>query len=173
MSDMYMYLLAEDGRTPVLIDDEDDAVRVRRWGCGMKELRRTKGMRVALTEGLGRDGKYRVSTVFLGLDHSFSFGKDLPPVLFETMVFHADTGGRDYDCERYHTWEEAEAGHAAVVEKVLAGEFVVTEEDVEEYNQQMARFNRQMERARVVGWKAAMEEEDAEDEDPQPSVEGE
>jgi hypothetical protein len=29
-------------------------------------------------------GAYRVSTVFLGLDHSFGHG---PPVLFETMIF--------------------------------------------------------------------------------------
>lgn len=51
-------------------------------------------------------GEARVSTVFLGLDHSFGSG---PPLLFETMIF----GGphNDYQ-ERYSTWEEAEAGHA-------------------------------------------------------------
>jgi hypothetical protein len=51
-----------------------------------------------------------VSTVFLGLDHSFGSGD--APVLFETMIFglpdeHPD---RDYQ-ERYCTWDEASAGH--------------------------------------------------------------
>lgn len=49
----------------------------------------------------------KVSTVFLGLDHSFGEG---PPLLFETMVFGGDADG---DCDRYTTWEEAEQGHAA------------------------------------------------------------
>lgn len=59
--------------------------------------------RVALTNGF----KVRVSTVFLGLDHSFGFG---PPLLFETMVFGKNEW-IEKDCERYSTWLEAEAGH--------------------------------------------------------------
>ena len=53
----------------------------------------------------------RVSTIFLGLDHSFGDG---PPVLFETMVF-GDTD-LDYNQVRYSTYDEAEAGHKALVE---------------------------------------------------------
>ena len=49
----------------------------------------------------------RVSTVFLGIDHSFGDGG--PPLLFETMIFGGD---HDEYCERHSTWEEAEAGHA-------------------------------------------------------------
>lgn len=53
-----------------------------------------------------------VSTVFLGIDHSFGTGK---PLLFETMVF-SDYGG---DNEvRYATWDEAVAGHVAIVAKL-------------------------------------------------------
>src|SRR5215469_5778666 len=37
-------------------------------------------------------GKYRVSTVFLGLDHRFGKGK---PILFETMIFLADAQRRE------------------------------------------------------------------------------
>jgi len=53
-----------------------------------------------------------VSTVFLGIDHSFGGG---PPLLFETMVFG---GPLDGEQERYSTLDEAEAGHAAMIEKV-------------------------------------------------------
>lgn len=59
----------------------------------------------------GRDG-VKVSTVFLGLDHSFGEG---PPLLFETMVFG---GSHDQDMDRYSTIEEAKAGHVAMVAKV-------------------------------------------------------
>jgi hypothetical protein len=47
-----------------------------------------------------------VSTVFLGLDHSFGEG---PPLLFETMVFVNDMSGRWMD--RCSTWAEAERQH--------------------------------------------------------------
>lgn len=56
-----------------------------------------------------------VSTVFLGLDHQYGDG---PPLIFETMVFG---GTRDQDMERYSTWAEAEAGHAAMVKLVNDG----------------------------------------------------
>ncbi|MCK1742205.1 hypothetical protein IVA80_15375 [Bradyrhizobium sp. 139] len=51
-----------------------------------------------------------VSTVFLGLDHSFSPGAD--PLLFETMVFG---GPLNYTTRRYATYTEAERGHAEAV----------------------------------------------------------
>jgi len=51
-----------------------------------------------------------VSTVFLGLDHSFS--DTGPPILFESMSF-TDYG--EQGCDRYATWDEAVAGHEAMV----------------------------------------------------------
>lgn len=54
-----------------------------------------------------------VSTVFLVLNHAFGEG---PPLIFETMVF-SDDSGRDLDCERYSTEEEARAGHEKWVKK--------------------------------------------------------
>lgn len=62
-----------------------------------------------------------VSTVFLGLDHSFEGAK---PVLFETMV----SGGTfDGEQDRYHTWADAERGHVRMCAKVwsLSGVLVV------------------------------------------------
>lgn len=56
-------------------------------------------------------GRVEVSTVFLGLDHSYS---GHTPLLFETMVFGMD----DEIQERWTTWDEAETGHKAVLEKV-------------------------------------------------------
>ncbi|MGP3790524.1 hypothetical protein [Pseudomonas sp. B392_1p] len=57
----------------------------------------------------------RISTVFLGLDHN-----PLPtgdPILFETMVF---VGDEIHSTNRYFIWEEAEAGHAEMVERIRA-----------------------------------------------------
>jgi len=60
-------------------------------------------------------GDVEVSTVFLGIDHSFGVGK---PLLFETMIFG---GGNDGYQERYETWRQAEAGHRKAI-KVVQGE---------------------------------------------------
>lgn len=57
-------------------------------------------------------GDVRVSTVFLSINHSFGEG---PPMLFETMVFG---GPMDQEQDRCTTWNEAEAMHAAMVERV-------------------------------------------------------
>lgn len=50
-------------------------------------------------------GGVMVSTVFLGLDHSW---KGPPPILFETKIFG---GKHDEYQERCATWEEAEEMH--------------------------------------------------------------
>ncbi len=58
-------------------------------------------------------GRYRVSTLFLGMDHYNNFGES--PLLWETMVF----GGRlDHESEKYASKAEAEAGHARMVQRV-------------------------------------------------------
>jgi len=61
-------------------------------------------------------GDSKVSTIFLGLDHSFGSGG--PPVLWETMAL----GGKlDQEQERCSgTREQAEAMHARMVERVKA-----------------------------------------------------
>ena len=57
-------------------------------------------------------GPYWISTVWLGLDHSFAGG---PPLIFETMVFATSPDvsgpGPDLECRRWSTEAEALAGH--------------------------------------------------------------
>ena len=52
----------------------------------------------------------KVSTVFLGLNHNF--GKDGPPVLWETMIFG---GPHDEYQQRYTSKADALAGHATAL----------------------------------------------------------
>ena len=64
---------------------------------------------------------FLVSTVFLGLDHSFGFG---PPLFYETMVFYQppelidSRRWADLVQERYSTRQMAEAGHKEIVARV-------------------------------------------------------
>lgn len=96
---MKNYILS--GKIPVI---EDDLMTWARWyGKADRHVNHTK-----LPDGV------RVSTVFLGTDHSFFGG---PPMLFETMIFG---GEHDEYQERYSTWEEAEAGHQRAIELVFA-----------------------------------------------------
>jgi hypothetical protein len=88
------------GHTPVLEDD------IRVWAEWM--LAADRVVKSDIVQGV------HISTVFLGLDHGW--GPDRKPVLFETMIFGGDL---DEFQRRYHTWEEAEIGHAEAVSKVL------------------------------------------------------
>jgi hypothetical protein len=54
-----------------------------------------------------------VSTVWLGLDHSW--GDDSPPLIFETMVFPSEDDFAEMWCERYTTLALAQEGHARLV----------------------------------------------------------
>jgi hypothetical protein len=67
-----------------------------------------------------------VSTIFLGLDHSWGKG---PPILFETMVFERGAEIREFggklfparesvDQWRYASWDDAEAGHKATLKRL-------------------------------------------------------
>jgi hypothetical protein len=62
------------------------------------------------------DGQILVSTVWLGLDHNF--WPDLPPLIFETMVFDEHGNGAMQD--RYETEDQAKAGHWQAVTFVRA-----------------------------------------------------
>jgi len=87
-----------DGKTPKLCDD------IVEWGAWLENAERTVASDTVKSSS--------VSTIFLGVDHSLGNG---PPLLFETRVF----GGKlDQEVNRYSTWEEAEAGHQEMCERV-------------------------------------------------------
>lgn len=103
MSDKYIL----DGKEPVPVDD------LLTWAKWYETADRT----------VARDyvGQILVSTVFLGLDHSWRSifgGPEPPPILFETMVFSGVLGGH---MSRYSTWEQAEWGHAFTLAEVREG----------------------------------------------------
>jgi hypothetical protein len=61
---------------------------------------------------------YVVSTVDLGLDHSFGIGD---PLYYETMIFKKNGDSidfRDLYCKRYSTEDEAREGHQKAIEYV-------------------------------------------------------
>jgi len=91
-----------DGKEPVKVHD------VMEWAMQIEYM----DMIVEQTT-LGQN--IRVSTVFLGVDYQFGNG---PPLLFETMVFG---GEHNEDQWRYSTWDEAVAGHDAVVAMIGKG----------------------------------------------------
>lgn len=97
------YILDEHGE-PV---PEPDLLK---WAAWMQE---PGNRRVAMDEFLFSGTKVKVSTVFLGLDHSFEPGA--PPVLWETMVF----GGRmDQHMRRYRSRMDAVHGHHEIRDTV-------------------------------------------------------
>lgn len=89
------YILDAEGKPVEELD-------ILAWGKWMQEGDR----RVARDE---LPDSVSVSTVFLGLDHSFGSG---PPILWETMIFD---GPHDMYQDRYSSREEALAGHAKAV----------------------------------------------------------
>lgn len=99
-------------------DRQGNPMTLQQWAASFETRRDMK--RVAATV---LPSGYWVSTVWLGLDHSFGSG---PPLIFETMVFTCDADGKvtDYgeeDSDRYSTEADALAGHEAMVAKWANG----------------------------------------------------
>lgn len=102
-----------DGKFAVLNErNEVVPATIEEWGAFLKDPERGRVAKTAV-------GDRWISTVFLGMDHSFS--DDPEPLWFETMVF---THGKAGYQRRYTTWEQAEAGHREVVGLVERGEIV-------------------------------------------------
>ena len=111
------YILDDEGNTVLC----NDLLEWAEWFEHAEEKRRI---------GYDEVGDLYVSTMFLGLDHSFGIGDK--PLLFETMVFEKKEStnnsirGKEFKfhqslddyTERYSTKEEAADGHKRIIEKV-------------------------------------------------------
>ena len=90
--------------------EEPDIIKWAQWFEGANRIVNKSTANVTFKGE--KVGQVKVSTVFLGIDHSFGDGE---PLLFETMVF----GGKlDEEMDRCSTWEAAEKMHELMCEKV-------------------------------------------------------
>ena len=68
--------------------------------------------------GLYENGSIMLSTVFLGIDHSYLSSE---PILFETMLF---VGNASVIQHRYTTYKKAEQGHSFILSSYVKKEFI-------------------------------------------------
>lgn len=101
-----VYILDEN-KNPVPVED------VKEWALMFDRDERV------VDKTTTKSGHY-VSTVFLGLDHSWVENKI---EIFETMIFSEDKDVDEYQ-ERYSTWKEAQEGHNRIVKSLDDGSFV-------------------------------------------------
>jgi hypothetical protein len=90
-------------------DKDGLAVSMQSWAT----LRETDSY-VVLKQEDAKDGSW-VSTVWIGIDHSFGGKK---PLIFETMVFPSRDNLDPTDCRRYPTKKEALAGHSEIMKSI-------------------------------------------------------
>ncbi len=86
-----VYWILNEKREPVKVAD------LQTWGKFFESADRTVKQETI--------DAVKISTVFLGIDHSCNDG---PPVLFETMIFGGEHDGHQ---ERCSTWKQAEQMH--------------------------------------------------------------
>lgn len=94
------------GKTPVPADFME-------WAAWFEDV---SNRRVASSVLAVNDEDVTVSTIFLGLDHSFGSGDK--PLLFETLVMG---GALDQEMTRTATWDKAIATHEKMVALVKEG----------------------------------------------------
>jgi len=92
-------------------DREGKPISYRRWAELMRDLHYS-------VVAQDSNNSITVSTVWLGLDHSFG---NSAPLIFETMIFAVnEAGDRESRAQfRYATEAEAKAGHARLVKQHL------------------------------------------------------
>lgn len=97
-------------------DIDGTPISQEEWCC---KLREEDYGRVALDEGVRG---YRISTVWLGIDHNILGPK---PLIFETMVFNESADKKADEigltCRRWSTYEEAYNGHHRIVTAIRLG----------------------------------------------------
>lgn len=91
-------------------DKKGNSIDVDTWSklFGDRKYRRIK--KTVLPDGTW------VSTVWLGLDHSFD--EEGGPLIFETMVFPEEGSFLEEECHRYETEKEALDNHKKIVKRL-------------------------------------------------------
>ena len=91
------------------LDKENNPVACVDMGHYMAWVENNQGQTIVKQDSIG---DISVSTVFLGLDHSFSTPRN-SPILWETMIF----GGENDQAyqERYASYEQAIEGHQKAI----------------------------------------------------------
>lgn len=94
---------------------QGDLISFEEWAASLADLD-AKRVGLDVVDGV------EVSTVWLGIDHSFGVGE---PLIFETMLFCDDVDdSRHYACTRYSTEAQARRGHEDAVNAVVHGDTV-------------------------------------------------
>lgn len=108
------YLKYFSDKTHYILDDNKNVIpaTLMEWGSYLQQNRKDRIVKKEIVNGC------KISTVFIGLDHSFSFSPI--PEIFETMIF-VDEDMKDIYLDRYATWKEAEEGHERAVQWVKDG----------------------------------------------------
>lgn len=96
-----------------ILDEEHRPIRARDAVEWAKFFENTTNRIVDWTQ---INSQVEVSTIFIGIDHRI-LGSG-PPILFETMVFGADDDSGEM--ARYSSWDDAVAGHSAIVKRLRA-----------------------------------------------------
>ena len=99
------------GQTPIEVDQHE-------WSLWFERGDR----QVSLSPIKARGVTYRISTVFLGIDHGYGFAQDVP-LLFETMVFIDDGSDEDPWADyqvRSRSYIEAKKVHDMLVVQVIS-----------------------------------------------------
>lgn len=94
----------------LFFDREGKKIGVLRWGSLFEDLN-YRFVANTIIKG------YRISTIWLGIDHNFGWLYDGGPhVIFESMVFGPE-GASDLDTDRYINEDMARRGHRKMVSK--------------------------------------------------------
>lgn len=102
--------LSPDGKTAVYLGEDHEALMA--WG----KMFASREQRIVEQTEVKKDPRVWVSTVFLGMDHSWE--ENGPPILWETMIFG---GILDLYQERYSSYIAAVRGHNEAVRKAKLG----------------------------------------------------
>lgn len=116
MAPKSMYYTLDEHYEPIPCDT---LTEYRQWRAGFPEPNR-----MTLQVALDYVHQYRISTIFLAIDHGMLWDTDAAPILWETMIFCDDEPAKDYFSEpqwRYTNHWLALETHQEIVQQLMMG----------------------------------------------------